>query len=105
MEITISSRNLDLSESLVATVQRKLSRLGRNGLGMTRAEVHFSEERNPRITDREICEVLMEGNGNRVRCRVSATDGFAAMDKAVAKIEQQMAKLKTRASTKLYAKV
>ena len=72
---------------------------------MTRAEVHFYEERNPRIIDREICEVFMDGNGQHIRCKVSAPDGFAAIEKAVTKLEHQLAKVKTRTSTRAYVKV
>ena len=99
MDITISSRHADLSDALVATTKEKIGRLDRFGRGMERAEVHFSEERNPRIPDREICEVWMDGHGQRVRCRVSAPDGFVAVDRAVEKLEHQMHKLKTRKTT------
>ena len=44
---------------------------------MDRAEVHFTEEKNRRIDDREMCEVTLEGHGHDVRCKVAAADGFA----------------------------
>ena len=102
MEITISSRNLDLSESLMTTVRRKINRLARLNGGMTRAEVVFYEEQNPRIIDREICEVFMDGHGRHIRCKVSAPDAFAAIDKAITKLENQLAKLKTRTKSRAY---
>jgi putative sigma-54 modulation protein len=76
--------------------EEKIGRLERFLDGMDRAEVHFSEERNPRIADREICEVTLEGHGHHVRCKVHAPDGFVAVDRAVAKLEQQLHKLKTK---------
>ena len=105
MEITISSRNLELSESLITTIRKKINRLGRLNGGMTRAEVVFYEEQNPRIIDREICEVFMDGHGHHIRCKVSAPDAFAAIDKAVTKLEHQLAKVKTRTKTRTYVKV
>ncbi len=63
---------------------------------MDRAEVHFFEERNPRIADKEICEVVLVGHGHHVRCKVAAPDGFTAIDKAVNKLEHQLHKLKTK---------
>src|SRR5687767_11422032 len=63
---------------------------------MDRAEVHFSEEKNPRIQDKESCEVTLEGHGHHVRCKVSAPDGFVAIDRAVEKLEHQLHKLKTK---------
>ncbi|MEO7430380.1 MAG: HPF/RaiA family ribosome-associated protein, partial [Acidimicrobiales bacterium] len=53
-------------------------------------------ERNPRISDKEVCEVSMEGGGHHVRCKVAAADPFAAIDLAVDKLEQQLHKLKTK---------
>jgi putative sigma-54 modulation protein len=61
---------------------------------MERAEVRFSEERNPRISDREVCEVTIHGHGHVVRARATAADSFAAVDRVVDKLEHQMEKLK-----------
>jgi len=105
LEITISSRNLDPSPALVAAVEKKIGPLGRLNKWLTSAEVHFSEERNPRIVARQICEVVMEGHGQHVRCKVSAPDGFAAIDLAVVKLCQQLEKLKTRSTNRTSVRV
>jgi putative sigma-54 modulation protein len=96
LDITISSRHADLPDALVATTRQKIARLSRFGSGIERAEVHFYEERNPRIADREVCEVWMDGHGRQVRCKVAGPDGFVAVDRAVEKLEHQLHKLKTR---------
>ena len=96
MEITVSARHTEVSSALRAAVEEKIGRLSRFLDGMDRAEVHFAEERNPRIAEKEICEVTLEGHGHHVRCKVSATDGFAAIDAAVNKLEHQLHKLKTK---------
>ena len=96
LDITISSRHADLSEALVATTRQKISRLSRLGNGFDRADVHFYEEQNPRIPDREVLEVWMNGTGRPVGCKVTAPDGFVAVDRAVVKLEHQLHKLKTR---------
>jgi putative sigma-54 modulation protein len=96
MRVTVSSRHTEVSEALRAAATEKIARLERFLEGMDRAEVHFSEEKNPRITDREICEVTIEGLGHHVRCKVAAPDGFAAVDRAVEKLEQQLTRLKSR---------
>lgn len=87
---------MDVSEALRQAVAEKIGRLSRFVEGMDRAEVHFSEERNPRIADKEVCEVVLEGHGHHVRCKVAAADSFTAIDKAVAKLEHQLYKLKTK---------
>lgn len=90
----MSARHTDISPALRAAAEEKIGRLSRFLDGMERAEVHLSEEHNPRIAAKEVCEVTLEGSGHRVRCKVAATDGFAAIDLAVEKLEQQLHKLK-----------
>jgi putative sigma-54 modulation protein len=94
VDIAIASRNMEVSESLRNTVEEKVTRLGRFLDGMERAEVRFFEERNPRIAEREVCEVTMHGHGHIVRARAAATDVFAAVDRVVDKLEHRMEKLK-----------
>ena len=96
MEITVSARHTDISPALRAAAEEKIGRLSRFLDGMDRAEVHFSEEHNPRIAAKEVCEVSLEGHGHHVRCKVAASDGFAAIDLAVEKLEHQLYKLKSK---------
>ncbi len=96
MEVTVSGRHTTVSEKLRNQAVEKIGRLDRYLSGMERAEVHFWEEKNPRIGDKEICEVTIEGHGHHVRTKVSAPDGFTAIDLAVDKLERQLRKLKTK---------
>jgi putative sigma-54 modulation protein len=76
--------------------EEKIGRLARFVEGLEHAEVHFSEHKNPRIADKEVCEVTIEGHGHHVRCKVQAPDGYQAVDKAYEKLEHQLHKLKTK---------
>jgi putative sigma-54 modulation protein len=96
MDITVSSRHLAVSDELRQYVDEKIGKLSKFRGGMDRAEVHFFEERNPRISEKERCEVTMHGQGHVVRARCAAFDQFAAVDLVVEKLEQQLHKLKTR---------
>ncbi len=96
MEVTVSARHTEVPERLRLSAEEKIGKLGRFVEGMDRAEVHFSTHRNPRIAEPELCEVTLEGHGHFVRAKVAATDGYVAIDKAVAKLEQQLHKLKTK---------
>jgi ribosomal subunit interface protein len=95
MEITVSGRRMEVSEKLRSLSEQKLGRLDRF-LDMERAEVHFTKHRNPRIAESEICEVTLEGHGHHVRTKAAASDGFAALDKAVDKLEHQLSRLKRK---------
>lgn len=95
MEISVSGRHVEVSDRLRALAEQKVGRLERF-LAMERAEVHFTRHKNPRITDSEICEVTLEGHGHHVRTKTGASDAFAAVDKAVAKLEHQLSRLKSK---------
>ena len=94
MDISIQGRNVEVSDTLREAVDEKLSRLVRFLDGMERAEVRFHEERNPRIAEKEVCEVTMHGHGHVVRARATAGDTFAAVDRVVDKLEHRIEKLK-----------
>ncbi len=94
MDIAIRSRNVEVSDALRNSVEEKVTRLTRFLDGMERADVLFSEERNPRISEKEVCEVTMHGHGHIVRAKAAATDVFAAVDRVVDKLEHRMEKLK-----------
>src|SRR5437762_2055285 len=94
LQITVQGRHVEVSEAVRAAVVEKISRLGRHLEGMERAEVRFSEERNPRISEKEVCEVTLYGHGHIVRAKAAANDTLAAVDRVVAKLEHRMEKLK-----------
>jgi putative sigma-54 modulation protein len=96
---------MEISPALRASVIEKIGRLDRYVDGMERADVHFSEERNPRIENKELCEVTLQGRGHYVRAKVAAADPFAAVDAAVAKLEHQLLKLKSRLVSRYHGKV
>jgi putative sigma-54 modulation protein len=104
MQVTVSGRHTTVSDALREQAIEKIGRLERYLDGMERAEVHFWEEHNARVADREICEVTMEGHGHHVRTKVSAPDGFTAIDLAVEKLEGQLRKLKSRLVARKHAR-
>ena len=96
MEVNISSRHMALTPKLEKAVHTKIGDLDRYLQGLDTAEVHFDEARNPRIRNREMCEVTLSGHGHHIHCKVSAPDPFSALDLAEAKLERQIRKLRTK---------
>ena len=96
MEVKISSKRTEVTPRLEEYAIEKIEKLDRFVAGLEHGEVHFVEESNPRITDRVVCEVTVEGHGHHVRAKHGAPDGFAAIDGTVDKLERQLRKLKTR---------
>jgi putative sigma-54 modulation protein len=85
---------VELSPALRRAVDEKLAKVARHLDGIDRAEVRFTEERNPRITDNEVCEVTMHGHGHVVRARAAATDPLVALDRVAEKLEHRVDRLK-----------
>lgn len=102
MEITISSRGVEPSDALVATTRTKIGRLARFLDGVGLAQVHFDEEKNPRIADKVQCEVVIDlpGAGRQVTSKASAPDAFAALDLVVDKAEHQLTKAKRKSAVR-----
>ena len=96
MEVTISSRGVSLTPDLEETVLEKVNRLERFLSGLDRAEVHLSEERNPRIEDKDVCEIHVEGHGHHVHCKAAGPDELTAVERTVHKAERSLRKLKTK---------
>ncbi len=96
MQVRISSRKTEITPRLEELVTAKVNRLERYLEGLDTAEVHFSEERNPRIAEKEVCEITLEGHGHHVRAKVRGRDGYQAIDRACDKLEHQLHKLKTK---------
>ena len=96
MDVTISSRGMRVTPDLEAFVLEKVSKLDRYLTGLDRAEVHFFEEKNPRISDKEVCEIHMEGHGRHVHCKASGPDEMTAVERTIHKAERNLRKLKTK---------
>ena len=94
MQIAVRGRHVEVPEHVKAHAQERLGRLERFLEGMDTAEVRFTEEKNPRIADRETCEVTLHGHGHVVRAKASATDICAAVDRVANKLEHSLEKLK-----------
>lgn len=95
MDVQINGRRMDVPEKLRALTEDKVGRLGRV-VEMERAEVLFTQAKNPRIPDQVECEITLTGQSHHVRAKVAAAEGYTAIDKAVAKASAQLTKLKSK---------
>jgi putative sigma-54 modulation protein len=102
MDVVIRGRGVDVSETLRASALKQLHRIGRFADGPARAEVDFSEERNPRIADHSCCEVILHVKGHTLTAHASAPEPFAAVSLAVEKVEHQVKRLKEKRVTRTH---
>lgn len=104
MEVTIHGRNVEVTERLRTAAEEKVGRLSRHHQGWEHAEVHFIEERNPRISAKEVCEATLRGHGRIIRAKAASADSLTSLDKVVDKLEHQIDKLKSRLISRTHPK-
>ena len=76
--------------------REKLGKLTRFGIEVFRVEVDFSEIRNPRVHDNELCEVTVHLKRHFVKAHAGSTDQIAALDLVIDKVEHQVSRLKEK---------
>lgn len=96
MEIVVRAKNTKVEPPVQEIAREKLNKLIRFGMDILRVEVDFSEIRNPRVHDCELCEVTVHVKGHFVKAHASSTDQIAALDLVIDKVEHQVTRLKQR---------
>lgn len=96
MEIVVRAKNTKVAPAVQKITREKLEKITRFGMEITRVEVDFSEIKNPRVHDCELCEVTVHVKGHFVKAHASSTDQLAALDLVIDKVEHQVTRLKER---------
>lgn len=91
MELTITGRHVEVTQSLRECLEKKLSKLQKYINKDVSAHAVFSEERGKLIT-----EITINDSSNTFRSRKSAPDTYASIDLVVDTLEQQIKKHKDR---------
>lgn len=91
MDIVIKGRNVDVPEHYRLHVDEKLGRLERYDKKIIRYDVELFHEPNRRQAKNcQRVEITGKGKGNVVRAEASAGDFYAALDAAMAKLENRL---------------
>jgi putative sigma-54 modulation protein len=96
MDIVVRGKNVEIAKRLRATSEDKIGKLTRFAHDLTRVEVDFSEIRNPRVADNELCEVTLHLPRHFVKAHAAATEQLAALDLTIDKLEHQLTRLKDK---------
>jgi putative sigma-54 modulation protein len=97
MEITVTGRQMTISDPLKAYVTEKIGASVKVfNISPMSAEVVLRKERNPANPKPAIAEVTIRTKGHIIRTEESEEDIYAAIDVAAAKVERQLRKYKTR---------
>ena len=91
MDVVVKGRHTEVGERFRTQAQSKLTKLAKLDPKVTRIDVEVGEERNPRLADqRSRVELTCRTRGPVVRAEAAASDPFAALDLAAAKLEARL---------------
>jgi len=97
MDIVVKGRNVEVPEHYRVHVEDKLSRLERYDRKVIRFDVELFHEPNRRQSKNcQRVEITGKGKGPAVRAEACAGDFYAALDLAVAKLENRLRRLHDR---------
>ena len=96
MKFTFIEKKMAPSDSLRAYAEKKVSKIDRLFRTESEANVTFSTERG-----RFTAEITIKNNGTFFRAHETTSDMYASVDSAVATIERQIRKNKTRLAKNL----
>src|SRR5215475_9342541 len=100
MDIIFKGRRTDVQERFRSYASAKLSRITKLTRKAIRVDVEVSAERNPRQSGRrERVELTILSRGPAIRAEAAADDRFAALDRALAKLEERLRRSGDRRKT------
>lgn len=90
-EIVVKARHTEVTERFRRHAIGKLNGLDRFDHKLFRLDVEISEEHNPRLSDFcERVEITAYSRGPVIRAEAAGPDAYAALDAAVAKLEERL---------------
>jgi putative sigma-54 modulation protein len=96
VDIILRARNCEIPAKVKEEARRKVEHATRIFDRITDLEVSFSEEHNPRIPNPASVEITARSKGHTVRAVGSGEDHHEATDRAIARLERQLRRYKTR---------
>ena len=96
MDIVVRGKNCDVTADVKQLTAEKLSKLTRLAADIGRIEVDYSEIRNLRAPQRQLCEVTVHLKRHFVKAHAASTEKVAALDLVIDKVEHQVGRLKDK---------
>jgi len=96
LKTSVKARNLELSDRLRATIERKLRRLDRISHPEAEATVELIANASHSADSRHVAEVTLVSGSDVVRSVSSGATPVAAIDTVLDKLERQVVRAKTR---------
>jgi putative sigma-54 modulation protein len=90
MRLQVKTHHGQVTDSIRAYAEKRLSKLDKRLHDLTLVEVTLSQEHNPSISDDHCAEAVVYTKGPRIVARESAQTYEAAIDRLVDKLERQI---------------
>ena len=90
MRLQVKGKNLEVSDSIRAYAEKKLSKLDRQLHDLTQVELELAVERNPSIAANQAAEATIWTKGPVLRAREATTDMKASIDQLTEKLLRQV---------------
>jgi putative sigma-54 modulation protein len=103
MDIVVRGKNVDVPPRLRKLAREKVRKISKFTHDAGRVEVEFSELRNRRVSDNQVCDVIVHLKGNFVKAHAAASEPAAALDLVLDKVEHQVARIKEKRVTRTHA--
>lgn len=102
MDIVVRGKNVDVPPRLRKLAREKVRKISRFTHDAGRVEVDFSELRNRRVADNQVCDVIVHLKRNFVKAHAAAAEPAAALDLVLDKVEHQVARIKEKRVTRTH---
>ena len=96
MHVIVKGRNTHVPDHLKELATHKLEKVQRFFGRIISMEIEFSEEHNPRISDKHTVEVILTTGARTFRAHASGPDAASAIDAVLAKLVAQVTRLKSK---------
>lgn len=96
MQVTVTGRNIELTNALKDYLKDKLGRAQKHFDHPLDVTALLSVAKNPSIPDNQTAEITIKVNGSIIRGQESTENMYASIDLVADKIERQLRKFKTR---------
>lgn len=96
-QVTIEGRNVEVPEHFATRINTKLAKIEKISPAITRFDVVLLHEKNPRLAKAsQRIEITLKGKPGVARAEAAEDTFYAALESAIAKLERQMRKARTR---------
>lgn len=96
MQLTITGKNINISDRTEEYVRQKLERLDRHLSEPVEAHVELSTENTKNVNQRQIVQVTLYKNGTIIRAEERSADLRNAVDAVVDKLDKQVRRYKDK---------